>query len=230
MTKFCNRCKTDKDVSAFSRYKAKSGNMLLRPWCKACYVDYQRERLKDPTKKSAQHDYNAKAWASMTPEQRDEWNIRRRLYLEPRKPSENAKARKRRAANPEIGKKQAKKKMERFHSDPNFQIRENIRTRLRQAVVHGQKAGSAVEDLGCPVPAFREYLSSKFKTGMTWENYGHGDGKWHIDHIVPLRYFNLTDRQHFILACYYLNMQPLWSHENFSKNDTYPTFPWHDQA
>lgn len=220
--KFCNRCKKIKSLSEFSNYKAKSGKLFPRPWCKSCFVNYQKERLKDPTKKSAQREYNVKAWASMTQEQRDNWNSRRRVYSATRQESENAKARKKRAENPLIGQKQAAKKMKRFHSDPDFRIKENLRSRLYMAIVNEQKAGSAVRDLGCSIPYFRDHLESKFQLEMTWENYGFGKDKWNIDHIIPLSAFDLTNRQHVILACNYLNLQPLWSSDNFSKSDTYP--------
>jgi hypothetical protein len=56
---------------------------------------------------------------------------------------------------------------------------------------------------------------------MSWDNYGHGRDKWNIDHIIPLRAFDLSQEQHIVLACHYLNLQPLWQPENFSKKDRY---------
>lgn len=52
---------------------------------------------------------------------------------------------------------------------------------------------------------------------MEWGNHGIGPDKWHIDHIIPLSAFDLTDKQHAALAFYYLNLQPLWSQENIRK-------------
>jgi hypothetical protein len=57
---------------------------------------------------------------------------------------------------------------------------------------------------------------------MAWENYGIKEGCWSIDHIMPLSAFDLSDRQHFLLACFYLNLQPMWHIENMSKGDKYP--------
>ena len=51
---------------------------------------------------------------------------------------------------------------------------------------------------------------------MTWENYG---SKWHIDHIIPISSFNLKNREEFLQACNWLNLQPLWAEENLRKGN-----------
>jgi len=52
---------------------------------------------------------------------------------------------------------------------------------------------------------------------MTWDNYGSGPGSWNIDHIIPLSSFDLTDREQFLEACHYTNLQPLWFEDNMEK-------------
>jgi hypothetical protein len=74
-----------------------------------------------------------------------------------------------------------------------------------------------VRDLGCSVEELKTHLESKFQTGMTWENWGRGFGKWNIDHVMPLSAFDLTERAQFLIACNYTNLQPLWYEENQSK-------------
>jgi hypothetical protein len=84
---------------------------------------------------------------------------------------------------------------------------------LTHAVRNNQKAGSAVKDLGCSVDELKLYLSSKFADHMSWDNYG----EWHIDHIVPLSSFDLTNREELLKACHYTNLQPLWAKDNLKK-------------
>lgn len=96
-----------------------------------------------------------------------------------------------------------------------FRLTENLRTRLTKAIHRNQKVGSAVRDLGCPIEAFKNYITSKFQRGMSWDNYG----KWHLDHIIPLSTFNLEDRAQFLTACHYTNYQPLWGKDNIRKSN-----------
>ena len=52
---------------------------------------------------------------------------------------------------------------------------------------------------------------------MNWEN----QGKWHIDHIIPISLWQFeihTDRE--FRQCWALcNLQPLWGKDNLSKNN-----------
>ena len=94
-------------------------------------------------------------------------------------------------------------------TDINFRLAKRLRGRMQDLI----RAGSAVRDLGCSVSDFKEFIEQRFSGGMSWPNYG----KWHLDHIVPLASFDLTDRQQFLEAAHYSNYQPLWAQDNLSK-------------
>ena len=102
-------------------------------------------------------------------------------------------------------------------TDPIFKLKCNLRNRLGMAIKKNFKKGSAVADLGCSIEFLKKHLESKFKPGMTWANWGRSG--WHIDHIVPLAAFDLNDREQFLKAVNWTNLQPLWASENCSKND-----------
>jgi len=90
-----------------------------------------------------------------------------------------------------------------------------LRNRLWHALKTNQKVGSAVRDLGCTIEELKIWLESQFQSGMTWDNwvfYG-----WHIDHKIPLSFFDLTNREQFLKACHYTNLQPMWGVENLRK-------------
>jgi len=54
---------------------------------------------------------------------------------------------------------------------------------------------------------------------MTWDNYG---SAWHVDHIIPLAAYDLTDPEQQRQAFHYTNLQPMWAHENMAKGDEVP--------
>ncbi len=95
-----------------------------------------------------------------------------------------------------------------------------LRQRICHALKNGQKAGSAIRDLGCSIQELVVHLEERFLTGMNWSNHGVGPGKWSIDHIVPLSSVDLTDRSQFLRVSHYSNLQPLWSSDNISKGNT----------
>ena len=104
----------------------------------------------------------------------------------------------------------------RRHTDINFRILTNLRSRLGGALRRKQKSGSAIRDLGCSIEQLQLHLSAKFEPGMTWDNYG---TEWHIDHIRPLANYDLTDRQIFLQLAHYTNLQPLWAADNMKKSN-----------
>jgi len=97
----------------------------------------------------------------------------------------------------------------------SIRLASNLRSRLHHAIRGNFKAGSAVKDLGCTIEELKAYLEAKFEPGMDWDNWGRYG--WHIDHIQPLASFDLTDREQFLVAFHYTNLQPLWASDNIRK-------------
>jgi Prasinovirus endonuclease VII len=104
---------------------------------------------------------------------------------------------------------------ERLRTDIDARLSHSLRTRVNLAIKRGSKGGSAVRDLGCSIEQLKIHLEKQFTSNMTWDNWAL-DG-WHIDHIIPLSSFDLTDPEQFKIACHYTNLQPLWWRENIVK-------------
>jgi hypothetical protein len=103
-----------------------------------------------------------------------------------------------------------------YQEDPVFAISIKLRIRIKRAITN--KLRSSTDSLiGCSIEELKIYLESKFQPGMTWNNYSlYG---WHIDHVIPLSSFDLTDPQELKKACHYTNLQPLWAKDNLSKSN-----------
>jgi site-specific DNA-cytosine methylase len=98
---------------------------------------------------------------------------------------------------------------------PQQRLSVTLRARMRSAIKTGQKSGSAVRDLGCSTKDLVQHIESLWLPGMSWDNYGFYG--WHIDHIKPLASFDLSDRNQFLEAAHYSNLQPLWAVDNLKK-------------
>lgn len=112
---------------------------------------------------------------------------------------------------------------EKRKTDINFRLAGNLRRNVNCLLNGKRKAGSFIRDLGCTLEFFKGYLESKFLPHMNWGNYGHGDGKWNIDHIFPLSLLDLSIREEFLKASHYTNLQPLWHLDNIRKGNKLPS-------
>lgn len=120
--------------------------------------------------------------------------------------------------------KENKERLKNYYKErlqnPQHRLTNLLRARLRSALVRNQKAGSAVQDLGCSMGEFKVYLESKFYNNshtqevMNWDNFGI---RWELDHVKELCLFDLTDRKQFLDACHYTNLQPLWKEDHIVK-------------
>jgi 5-methylcytosine-specific restriction endonuclease McrA len=85
---------------------------------------------------------------------------------------------------------------------------------FRRFVMAAAPAKDLAPHLGCDRFRLREHLSSRMTAGITWNNYG---SVWVIDHIVPLRLFNLYDPAELSTVWNYRNLMPLLKEDNLHK-------------
>lgn len=107
-----------------------------------------------------------------------------------------------------------KKAISRKQNDLQVRLAANLRHRMYMALRNNQRAGSAVEDLGCSIQAFKLYIEHQFEEGMTWNNYGEA---WELDHVLQIHQFDLTNRSEYLEACNWLNIRPMYVIENRSR-------------
>lgn len=188
-TKKCSKCGKRKKIERF--VKNTRSNDGYRTDCKECHNLYHARRKSNP-EYMARRSENTKKWKKGNPERVKE-----------------IKSASDKRCRPHIRAYMQQKR----DTDIQYRLALRLRIRLWHALKGKTKGGSAVRDLGCTIPQLMKQLESKFKPGMTWDNYG----KWHIDHIKPLIKFDLTDRLQLKIACHHSNLQPLWGEDNLSK-------------
>lgn len=224
-TKICKICNQEKDIKLFSKHKLMADGYLNV--CKKCKASRDKEYHNNNKDKILQ---KAKEWSENNPERskqnkRNHYLKNRQKFLERSKERyennrekilEYTKNRYKNLDRDEENRKQRERNVKRRKEDINFRISEALRSRIHMAIKNSSKSGSAVADLGCSIEEFRQYIENKFEPGMTWENWGHKT--WHLDHNIPLAYFDLSDRDQFLKACHYTNYKPMWAEENMKKS------------
>lgn len=199
-TKRCSRCKKIKTLNSFTKHKrAKDG---LRWYCKEC-------QKKDDAK-------YAPIYAAAHPE-RIKAAIRK--YLKNNRCKHTERGRKWRLENPKLYKqitaqsyrRRAKNVINRL----NFNMRSALAYSLKRCRV-GKECKHTWNMLNFTPNELHLHLEKQFTNGMTWANYG----QWHIDHIIPIKFFTYTSVNDVeFKMCWRLeNLRPLWAKENRSKS------------
>lgn len=187
----------------------RSGNLKLRNECKECVSNYNKLYRENNKQKIAyiRNNYYLK-------------NKQREIDRAVKWGKDNKERRKEIRLKWDRDNKEKKNSYSsnREKYDISFKIRRRLSTRIRQAMMGGKNFRTK-NYIGCSLDDLRTYLQSKFKEGMTWDNYGYNG--WHIDHIKPLSLFDLSLEEEKIKAFNYTNLQPLWKDENFKKGNKY---------
>lgn len=105
----------------------------------------------------------------------------------------------------------------RIKRDPVYRAMKIMRARTTEYANRKfhDKRGKFSEIIGIDPDGLREYISSKFKEGMSWENYGWST--WHLDHIIPIS--SAKSIKELEELSHYTNLQPLWKDENLDKSN-----------
>lgn len=121
-------------------------------------------------------------------------------------------ATKEKAYQKRAGERRAKKRA----SDPALRLHHSVSSQIRNSLA-GAKQGRKWETIvGYTLLDLQAHIERQFCGNMTWENYGK---RWHIDHIVPRRYFTFTSpNDDGFKACWSLaNLRPLDAVDNLRK-------------
>jgi hypothetical protein len=74
--------------------------------------------------------------------------------------------------------------------------------------------------LGYSFQEFRSHIDLQLEDWMSWDNYGLGEGKWNVDHIVPISVLNdmgITSPKQVNALC---NLRPMCSIRNIQKSNS----------
>lgn len=239
LKKVCTGCLIDLPYSKYHK-KTKNGNVTVQAKCKECTSVYKKNRywanhdveLAKMTKSRLKaenilqrKEYYEKNKASYTDRHKKYWadeeKRKHKLELSSKRYFENRdKIRERQKGNyqkPETKEKVRLRHKRRKETDVVYNIKIRLRHRLRVKLKEISKVSykyrSSLVLLGCDMSFFKKYIENKFTDGMSWERIS----EIHLDHIIPLSSFDLTNIDEQRKAFHYSNLQPLWWHDNLRK-------------
>lgn len=179
----------------------------------------RKKRRQDPEYREKERIRSTK-WNLENPEYKKKWQKdyyeanKEKLYQKVYKWRENVKGK----SKEKLLKTKAAWNRKKRKEDPLFALKERIRGRIGQAIRQGgwkKKKSKTQEILGCTFEELMKHIEQQFPKNMNWDN----RDEWDIDHIIP---FVAADNENELYALsHYKNIQPLWSKENESKNDSY---------
>lgn len=88
---------------------------------------------------------------------------------------------------------------------------------FKQILFYSKNINKIHKYLGCSSLELRKHLENLFQPGMNWKNYGPKRDNWIVDHILPVRCFDLTQPDIKYKINHYTNLQPLWFGDNIRK-------------
>ena len=119
-------------------------------------------------------------------------------------------------ANPVNKVKRNRVLKERKARDPSFKTISSLKARMHE-ILRGYKNCTSSKLLDCTREQLYRWLESNFDESMTWDNYG---THWHIDHVIPIAFFDNTQEEQQYLCFNWSNLRPLVKEANMSKSDT----------
>lgn len=215
MIKICITCKEYKSLGNF--HKAKNKFMGVHYVCKTCKSTYDRARKKP-----------SRPWNTLTDEEKAKKYTTKKLWLAKKRASKPPRTFKSKE-DKQLVKREANRRYE--QNNKIRRLSQRLRRRLKRVITRHRDAnfsknGHFGSMIGCSGPELIKHLESTWYSGMTWDNYGWGSGKWVIDHIRPIIDF-YRKGEDLRLANHYSNLRALWYEDNAKKSveDKYGTFP-----
>lgn len=233
-TKICSVCKIEKSTNDFFKRKYKSGLIGTHYQCKSCVNEYKRKYYSDPVRSEKKKEWYRQHYIN----NKEKIDQHQREYYKNNKSKKNAATKEYYKNNREkcrifikahkIKYKDRLSKLaylshkRRYENDPMYKLKWTLRRRVKDFFKskNQRKSDLTFNLVGADIVTVKKHIERQFKKGMSWQNHGHGVGKWHLDHIIPLA--SAKNEEDVVKLFHYTNLQPLWSEENIKKGSKIP--------
>ena len=198
LVKKCSKCGIVKLKSNFRKNRKSSDGLNLN--CKVCRKNYYNANLAKIKKyyldnRDKKKEYRKKYYT-------ENYELEKKYYLDNRD---------------KINSRMKDYFMRRKELDLNFKLACNLRSRTSSAFKsqNVRKTNKTFDLLGCSHSFFKNWIIHQLYGNMTVEKYG---SVCQIDHCLPIVSFNLLDEIDMKKCLNWVNLRPMHSSENNSKN------------
>ena len=210
ITKACTKCKIEKDLNEF--FKMKKGKYGVRSVCKECGIKMHREYINERKQKDdgyrIQCNKSSHTYRRIRMHKDNDFRIKE--IKRNRESAKNKLANNQEAYRKHYDKKYAKRKIA-YKTDETYRLRTNLRNRFNDIL----------KQRGIPKRfSFSGHYGIDFQS--IFDRLGPRPRGYHVDHIIPLSAFDITNPRHVYLAHLPCNLRWLPASENSKKNDTIP--------
>ena len=190
MKKTCTKCGVEKPLEGF--YKRKSGRHKFgcSSRCKICIRKSRSDYRKN--NRTIINTTNRKSYQKRRSQVRNYRNNYRKKNLEKLKKQSNCNHKKR------------------MQNNIKYVLSRRLRRRIKHALNGHSKSASTQKLTGCSWKYLKQWIESQMTDTMQLDTI-------HIDHMMPLKSFDLTKPEEQRKACHYTNLQPMLPSENMSK-------------
>jgi hypothetical protein len=216
--KKCPKCKESKSFEHFGKDKrSKSG---LQVYCKSCRKKYRQANKETiAINQKAYRQANKETIATQEKRWRqankEGFAAQQKSYYESNKDVFKRRHKRYYEANKKdcISKSNSYTK-NRYATDPMFRTMCILRHQTRR--LGDCKNDSTIKIIGCSAKEFWEMNGSPSVEELN---------NLHIDHIIPLSWFDMTNEDHVRVASHHTNLQYLTADDNMAKSDRYAGSP-----
>lgn len=181
--------------------------------CRSCKEDKQIAEFTFPKRKVP---IGALCQTCQTEKSKAEYQKRRESHLAYRKAyyEQHREAILEKTRTEEFRKDRNAKKKIRRQNDVQFRICESLKIRIHE-VLKEYKTTSSNYLLGCTKGHIMKWLEYQHGDKIDWNNYS---SYWHIDHVIPLDFFDMTSKEEQLICFNWMNLRPLEKGSNMSKS------------
>lgn len=216
-TKKCSKCGEVKDICEFTKDKNRLDGLFV--YCKVCKrssakKEYEKNKLRILSYQKEYYLQNSIEIRNRVKDdylnKREDKLLKKKIYYKKNIEERLNYAKQYRENNKE---KRNQYESNRKKTDMIYKIKHLVRNRISKFLKLKKinKTHKTFELVGCSPQELKIHLEEKFTQGMSWDN----QGKWHVDHIIPLS--SAKNEEELYKLCHFTNLQPMWAIENIKK-------------